>query len=142
MDGDAFNMVEQQIADFRVPDAPKELRAMVLGNVQKELRAARWDHRLARAAAVMLVVGVGLNAATAWYAGQTQLTATAEGPSRDSLVRTAVIVAEATDAPTARKYARQVAALRGRQLSGEDAAAIDAAVERATPASAAREHKG
>jgi hypothetical protein len=142
MDGDSLNMIERQIAELRAPNAPEELRAVVLGGVEKELRAARWDRLLARAAAAMLFVGVGLNAATTWYSGRTRLNATAGGPARDSLVRTTVIVAEATDAPTARKYARQVAAVRGRQLSDEDAAAIDAAVEQAIATTMARDHKG
>jgi hypothetical protein len=142
MDGDSFDMIERQIASVGAPDAPKELRSVVLGNVQKELRAARWDRRLGRTAAAMLMAGVGLNAAVAWHSDRSQPSRLAAGPTRDSLIHTAIIVAEATDAPAARRYARQFAALRGRQLSGEDAAAIDAAIERVTPTAAAREHKG
>jgi hypothetical protein len=142
MNGDSFEMIERKIAGVGVPDAPQELRAVVLGDVRKELRAARWDRRLGRVAAVMFVAGVGLNAANGWQLDQSQPSRVAAGPTRDSLIHTAVIVAEATDASTARQYARQFAALRGRQLSGEEAAAIDAAVERATPTAGAREHKG
>ena len=142
MDGDSFDMVERQIAGVRAPDAPNELRAAVLRDVQRELRAARWDRRLGRVAAVMLVVGVGLNAAVARHSNRAQQSHLAAGSTRDSLIHTAVIVAEATDASTARQYARQFAALRGRQLSGEEAAAIDAAVERATPTAGRGNTKG
>jgi hypothetical protein len=37
-------------------------------------------------------------------------------------------VAEATDAATGSQFARQLAALRGRKLTADEAAAIDAAV--------------
>jgi hypothetical protein len=116
--------------------APRELRAAVLRDVGRELTAARWDRRLARAAAVLLVVGVGMNGALVLRSShsvdgrQTQI---ARAQSRESIVETAVVVAEATDADTGRRFARQLAAMRGRELSSDDAAAIDAALERAAP---------
>jgi hypothetical protein len=50
--------------------------------------------------------------------------------SRQSLVETAVVVAQATDAATGRRFARQLAAISGHKLTADDAAAIDAAIER------------
>ena len=52
--------------------------------------------------------------------------------SQPSLVATAIVVAEATDAPTARRFAHQLAAMRGRTLTDDEAAAIEVAVRRPT----------
>jgi hypothetical protein len=51
---------------------------------------------------------------------------------RRSLVDTAVVVAEATDARTGRQFARQLAAMTGYKLTVDEAAAIDAAVGQAS----------
>ena len=142
MNDDIVDQIESQIGSTTAAGLPAELRAAVLADVRSELRAARWDRRLGRAAAVMLVAGVGLNAALARHSDRFQPSHVAASPTRDSLIHTAVIVAEATDATTARRYARQFAALQGRQLSGDDAAAIDAAVKRVTPTAAVRQNKG
>jgi hypothetical protein len=98
--------------------------------VHRELRAGRWDRRLARVAAVLLVVGVGMNVAIGMKgSGEGSRTLhVAESRTRQSLLDTAVVVAEATDARTGSQYARQLAAIIGHDLSDDDAAAIDAAV--------------
>ena len=61
MDDESLNDIERQLSGVSTPHAPTELRADVLRDVHRELAAARWDRRLARTAAVLLAVGVGMN---------------------------------------------------------------------------------
>jgi arginine utilization protein RocB len=130
MNDDSLTELEQQLSQARTAGAPSQLRAAVLSDVAGELRAARWDRRLARAAVVLLVVGVGLNAALVWQGGSTleqphrQL---ANDSAQDSLIQTAIAVAEATNTETAQTFARQLAALRGRELTDQEIATIAAA---------------
>lgn len=130
MNPEPLDEFEQQLASARQVGAPTALRGRVLSDVERELRAARWDRRLARAAVVLLVVGVGLNAALVLGENETriaphrQLTA---NNSQQSIVETAIIVAEATNGETGRQFARQMAALTGRQLTDQEIATIDAA---------------
>jgi hypothetical protein len=102
----------------------------VLREVHRELRAGRWDRRLARTAAVLLIVGLGMNVALVVRNNEDRSRASqiARSPTRQSLVDTAVVVAEATNARTGSRYTRQLAAMIGKDLSVDDAAAIDAAV--------------
>jgi hypothetical protein len=105
-----------------------------LAEVQRELRSARCDRRWARAAAVLLAAGVGLNVAIGLRTvgsvdGSQQ--SVIRSSARKSLVDTAVVVAEATDAATGSRFARQLAAMSGRELTSDEAAAIEAAVRRA-----------
>jgi hypothetical protein len=60
-------------------------------------------------------------------AHQTQL---ADETRAKSLIDTAIVVAEATDANTGRTFARQLAALSGRELTDQEIASINAAVTR------------
>jgi len=132
MDDEPIEELERQLTATPTPLAPVGLRAAVLHDVHRELRAARWDRRLARAAVVLLVVGVGLNAAMVLprHAPSSQILTTK--PTHESLVLVGISVAEATDVPTGKRFARQLAAITGRRLSRVDAAALDAAVERRT----------
>ena len=50
----------------------------MLDDVERELRAARWDRRLARAAVVLLVVGVGMNAALVLIESRTHVIASGQ----------------------------------------------------------------
>jgi len=130
MNDESLAELEQQLAHVRAAGAPAQLRSAVLSDVSNELRAARWDRRLARAAVILLIVGVGLNAALVWQGGSTterrhpQL---AHQPAQDSLIQTAIAVAEATNTETAQTLARQLAALRGRELTDREIATIAAA---------------
>jgi hypothetical protein len=132
MSDESLEHIERQIAGMRTLGSPAELRGAVLGGVERELRAARWDRRLARAAAVLLVVGIGVNVALGlrfdWTANQ--LAGSRRSDPRPAVVDTAVVVAEATDLLTARRFARQLAAMAGRALTKDESAAIDAAVHR------------
>lgn len=137
--------IETRLASVGQRSAPDALRAAVLGDVGRELAAARWDRRFARAAAVLLTVGVGMNVALGLRSSQPadgRPAQIANAKSRESLIETAVVVAEATDANTGRLFARQMAAMRGRELSSDDAAAIDAAIERAGTHTTANGNKG
>jgi hypothetical protein len=129
MSNDNLEHIEQQLAGLKPAGAPRELRAAVLADVQRELRASRWDRWLVRAAAVLVVVGVGLNAAFALPQQVPAPQILAAKPMQESLVQVAIGVAEATDVPTGRLVARRLALMTGRPLSGDDAAAIDIAVE-------------
>jgi hypothetical protein len=133
MNDNSLERIERQIASMRAAESPKELRGAVLVDVQRELRAARWDRRLARAAAALLVVAVGLNVAAGWLGDESlrvPQSHVAASDVRPSLVDAAVVVAEATDAATGKRIARQLAAISGRSLTADETAAIDAAVER------------
>jgi hypothetical protein len=131
MDEESLEQIEWQLAGTPMPAAPSGLRAAVLSGVQRELRASRWDRRLAWTAALLLIVGVGLNVGIVWQesiAGGSRTKSRAPMASRQSLVDTAVLVAEATDAATGSQFARQLAALSGRELTADDAAAVDEAI--------------
>jgi hypothetical protein len=132
MQDESFKNMEQCLANVRCHGAPVVLRDNVLCDVHRELLAARWDRRLARAAVILLIVGAGMNAAVLFPERAQSTHIMAVAPRRDSLVQLAMSVAEATDLHTGQQVARRLAAMTGRPLSGEDAAAIDAAVERQT----------
>lgn len=126
----SFDDFEQQLAPPQSGGAPPALRRVVLDDVNRELRAARWDRRLARVAVVLLVVGVGLNGALALSGGSPRDPRPrqfAVDANSKSLVETAIVVAKATNVETGRQFARQIAALNGRELSDEELASIDAA---------------
>jgi hypothetical protein len=135
MDDESREQIEFQLASAGVTPAPPVLRVEVLAQVRQELRAARWDRRLARAAAVLLIVGVGINLAAGFQSdgkGNSARQPVAQAAERPSLVDTAIVVAEATDAATGRRFARQLAAMTGRELTADEVAAIDAAMRRTT----------
>lgn len=123
--------LERQLAKQQIVSVPSEFRIRVLAGVHDELAAAKWDRRLARAAVILLAIGVGINAIVGLQAdrpaGGSQV---AGGPSRESLVDAAIAVAEATDPETGRQYARHLAALSGRSLTLDQAGAIDDALAR------------
>lgn len=135
IDQESLEQFEQQLTATRTAGAPAELRRFVLNDVERELRAARWDRRLALAAMILLAIGVAMNSSLALrgvrpYEPRASDVARVRSP--ESLIETAVVVAEATDAETGRIFARQLAAMSGRELSGDEIAAIDAAILRAS----------
>ena len=133
MNDDDLEQLERRLAAAVSPTstmAPRQHRAAVLSAVQRELSASRWDRRLTRVAAAVVAVGVGLNVLTGLPAGHeaSDAVARAERLAPPDFIQTAVAVAEATDGPTGRQYARQLALLSGVRLTVEQTAAIDAAV--------------
>ena len=132
MDDDSFEQVERHLAALEPRTASLALRATVLSAARRELHAARWDGRLTRAAMLLLSLGLVLNGAIGLRpvvprGGHAQRLAAAR--SQRLLIDTAIVVAEATDASTGIRIARQLAAMSGRELTSDEAAAIDAAVE-------------
>lgn len=133
MNDEHVEQIEQQLAGVRPVGAPPTLRAAVLSDVQREVRASRWDRRLGRIAAVLLVVGVGLNVSIGMKSVRDSATMiAAHERSRQSLIDAAVVVAQATDAHTGSHYARQLAEMIGQPLSDDEAAVVDAAVQYST----------
>ena len=133
MDQSSLDRLEQQLTPLLPGSAPPALRRAVLDDVNRELRAARWDRRFTRAAVALLVVGVGLNGAivlTGSSPSDQRPKQFALDASPNSLVETAIVVAEATNAETGRQFARQLAALNGRELTDQEITAIDAAAIR------------
>lgn len=129
MDTEPLDEFERELAAAQRFRAPDGLRGAVLSSVERELRAARWDRRFARAAAVLLIVGVGWNASLVLLApssNKSQINQIAHNESQQSLVNTAIVVAEATNIEFGRTFARQMAALSGRELTDGEIAAIDA----------------
>ena len=127
---DNLQPVEDQLARWRPDGAPAELRTVVLGQVRRELRAACWDRRLARAAAVLLVVGVVMNVAIIWQHSGPAGGHVPTRPTPQTIGELAATVAEATDIETGSLFARQMAALGGWPASGEDASIIEREIRR------------
>jgi hypothetical protein len=101
--------IEQQFANLSRASAPVTLREAVLQDVGSQLRAQRWERRLLRIAVVMFVVGVALNASVSWFAGSGFQGQKVAGYEPESLKQVAAAVAEATDAETGARFARQLA---------------------------------
>src|SRR6476620_9821920 len=102
MGDERFEQFERQFAAMRAVGSPAELRGAVLGSVERELRAARWDRRLTRVAAVRFAVGIGINGASGLWSngiGGGRLVRERSSETRPSLVDTAIVVAEARRAP-------------------------------------------
>ncbi|MBA3483755.1 MAG: hypothetical protein H0T51_18280 [Pirellulales bacterium] len=129
MNDESLAELEQQLALGSPVAAPSELRCAVLAGVRRELAASRWDRRLARTAAALMVIGaslniaIGVNASSGLHPVQPTMP-----PSQQSLVQTAIAVARATDAETGRQIARQMAAWSGRTMTSEQLTALDAAM--------------
>jgi hypothetical protein len=114
--------LERRLASAMPRAAPASLRAATLAKVERELRSMRFDRRLGRLAAAVFFVGIALNASLAMQ-GDARPAGAVKAPlaanSRIALAETAVVVAEATDAETARHFVRQMAALDGWDFSYE-----------------------
>src|SRR4051812_42070234 len=105
MNDKIFEDIERQIVAANVPDLPAELRGKVLADMQCELRAARWDRRLARIVAAVLVVGVGLNVLNGMRSSALDRPANLHvADDRASLVDTAIVVAQMSDVATAQRF--------------------------------------
>src|SRR5688572_25953103 len=122
MMNDDVQELEQRLACAMPRGAPANLRDAALAQVQRELSSARWDKRLGCLAAGIFISGVVLNAGVVLQ-GDSRSSDAAKSRmaanSRAALAETAVIVADATDAETARRFVRQMVALGGWDLSDE-----------------------
>lgn len=124
---DPTTEIERRLAARPPTHAPDELRGAVLRDLRRELRAARWDRRLARTAATLLVAGVALNSSLL-LRSERDFAATRPVATHESLLQTAVAVARATDIQTARQIVNQISAFSGRILTAEQLDRLDAAI--------------
>lgn len=131
MSDDILNDIERQIVATDAASLPGDLRGKVLADMQRELRAARWDRRLARIVATVLIIGVGLNVVNVMRSSAVDRPAALHAMNeRSAVVDTAIMVAQVSDAATAQQFARQIAAVMGRKLTDDEEAAIGAATRR------------
>jgi hypothetical protein len=93
---------------------------------------------MARAAAALLFVGIGLNAMIGWRGARRATNSSLAESRPDVIARVAVLLAESTDAETARQFARHLAALDGTTLSQQQEAAIQQKIEASQTATAHR----
>lgn len=125
MNDNPLEPLEDQLSRARPPKASAELRAPVLAAVNRQLAAQRWDRRLARLAAVLLVVGFGLN----WTVGIRDegriQEAIGVAASPEAIVDAAVAAARATDVETGGRIAQHLSALGGSELSPQQLTAIE-----------------
>ena len=129
---DEFNdSVEEQIARLQPRAAVAGLREATLGRVNRELRSSRWDIRFGRVAAVLLLMGIGINVATV----NKRLVLTtgvqlADRPTAESIAELAVTMADVNDSRTVSIYARHLATLSGFPIGSLQANAILKEVDR------------
>jgi len=128
MDDQSLAELERRLGQRSGVEAPDALRALTLSQVERELRAARWDRRLGRVAASLVLTGIGLNAGVGLSSEHSTSSSTAFA-TNDALVRTAVAVALATDVETGRLMAHQLAVIQDQSISPQQLAAIDAAID-------------
>jgi hypothetical protein len=125
------NSVEAQLARLQPRFTVEGLRDATLGRVQRELRSSRWDRRLGRVAAVLLVVGIGMNVATInKHPALPTGGRLAARPATESISELAVTMADATDITTASIYVRHLAAFHCFPIGGHQANAIQREVDR------------
>jgi hypothetical protein len=129
MDDPALELIERQLAHIPLAGAPAKLRGEALAGVHRHLAAQRWDRRLGRAAAAVLVIGIGLNVAISWRGGQPPSNQAVADLKPDAITQAAIAMAEATDAETGVQVARHLAALRGITLSPQQQAEIQTRIE-------------
>ena len=94
-------------------------RRTTLRQLQRELRAARWDRRLGRMAATLLMVGVGLSSIVFRFY-PIGSTGASSRPTPQAIGELAATVAEVTDLATAKQFARQHAAFQGWSTQGKE----------------------
>jgi hypothetical protein len=129
MDDPALEPIERQLTSMPLANAPAKLRGELLAGVHRQLAAQRWDRRLGRAAIVLLVVGVGLNAAISWPGRQLPSNHVVAEFQPDAITQAAIAMAEATNAETGVQIARHLAALGGMTLSQQQQAEIQTQIQ-------------
>ncbi len=139
---DDLESIERHLTNLPLPSAPPNLRSAVLKDVHRNLKAQRWDRRMAWAAVALLVVGVGINGALGWTNRNSSASQTFAISRPDVITRAAVVVAEATDAETGRQFARRLAALSGATLTEHQEAEIQREIKSRTPSTAWQKKDG
>jgi hypothetical protein len=118
--------LETLLVDAHSQHAPAHLKTAVLSQVNRQLKSSRWERRLARTAASVLMLGLALNVML--MRSEMAIPTTnryAEFLGEDSIVQMGKTVAEVTDAETGTLYAKQLAFFYGRQLTEQQSNAID-----------------
>jgi hypothetical protein len=139
---DDLESIERQLTNLPLPSAPPSLRSAVLKDVHRNLKAQRWDRRLARVTAALLAVGIGLNATAGWRGPEPAVNRAVVESRPDVIARVAVLISQATDAETARQFARHLAALDGMTLSPLQEAAIKRRIDLNSKSAAAHRKDG
>lgn len=135
MNDESLDELERQIATTPTAGSPIELRHAVLNIVSRELTAARWDRRLGRVAALLLVVGSALNVGVAWRSNERREVSPIIGRTtvvhvrpHQQLIEAVGAVAQVTDAATASLLARHLLIMTdGEPLSPAEAAVMEKA---------------
>ena len=107
-----MNEIERHLLRAAPTRAPDEMRSAILGSMQSELRRARWDRRLARAAAVLVCLAVGLNGVALWRGYEQQRLAKLQRPTPRAIVEVAEMITSVTDEETGRWFEEHLLALR------------------------------
>ncbi len=101
MQPESFHEIEQKLCALTRPNAADALRAAVLDDAQRELRAARWDRRLARTAIAVVLAGITINATVGLVPphvfGWGSSSSVAAGPWQRRLEATAMGIANLVD---------------------------------------------
>ena len=139
MNDEWLDQVEQHLAKQRPRGAPAELRSVVLARTRRELASAKWDGRLWRAAAVLLVTGIGLNALVGWNDDGAVAEQAGPGPSPHAIAEVVVAVSDMSSPEAHGRLARQLAAWSSWTLSPSEAAAVEQEIERLLPPGVSRQ---
>jgi len=126
-----FNDVEQELLRTAPRRAPAEMRTTVLDQVNRELRSARWDRRLAQVAAALTIVAVGLTGAVGWQAHHEQVLAERERPTPRAITEVAECIRSVTDEPTARSFEKKLLAWRSSRRPEPSLGAMQRAIAEA-----------
>ncbi len=142
MNEESSEHLEQQLARIQPSGVPQELRATVMMAVHRQLIAQRWDRRLVRVAAALLVTGIALNWTVILRDGTGLHGQIGDGQKPEAIVEVAVAVAQATDVQTATSFAQHLAALNGASLSPQQSAAMQQEIQRRVRSSALGRKEG
>lgn len=126
---DDLELIERQLTNLPLPSAPASLRSAVLTDVHRNLKAQRWDRRMGRTAASLLVVGIGMNAMIGWRNALPAPNQTVAEFMPSAITQVAVVMADVNGIEMACQITRHVAALRGTALSQQQEAAIQSLIE-------------
>ncbi|HZZ27884.1 MAG TPA: hypothetical protein VFE46_07735 [Pirellulales bacterium] len=132
MDNESLDPIEQQLRLVTPKALPSGLRVLTLLAVHKRLMTQRWERRIGRLTAAVLVLGIVLNWTVGWHdhgALFGREVATSAADSR-AIVEVAVAIGKETDAETGRRMAEQLTVLSGAANSPEQAAAIEQEIQR------------
>jgi hypothetical protein len=142
VDDSELESIEWQLSQLPLASAPHQLRTAVLSDMRRQVKAQRWERRMAQAAVALLLAGIGMNAAVGWQSRQSGANPAIADSRPEAIARAAAFMAEATDAETGREFARHLAALSGTTLDRQQEAAIERQIESHSKTTAAHRKDG